>query len=33
MWSSVLELANPFDNLLESEAWVGKNRMNSQMGA
>ncbi len=32
MWSSLLELANPFDNILESEAWVGKNRMNSQMG-
>jgi hypothetical protein len=31
-WSSLLELANPFDNILESEAWVGKNRMNSQMG-
>ena len=32
MWSSVLELANPFDNIIESEAMVGRNRMNSQMG-
>jgi hypothetical protein len=33
MWSSLLELANPFDNIIESEAMVGRNRMNSQMGA
>ena len=32
MWSGLLELANPFDNIMESESWVGKNRMNSQMG-
>ena len=33
MWSSLLELANPFDNILQSEDWVGRNNMNSQMGA
>ena len=33
MWSSLLELANPFDNIMESSKWVGENRMNSQMGA
>jgi len=33
MWSRVLELANPFDNIIESVEMVGRNRMNSQMGA
>jgi len=28
----LFEMANPFDNILESEGWVGRNRMNSQMG-
>ena len=31
-WSKLLEMANPFDNIIESESWIGKNRMNSQMG-
>lgn len=33
LWSWFLGAANPFDNLIESEAMVGRNRMNSQMGA